>query len=867
MLRSNAAVDSAAPRERTRQAVGSAVLVGRAAEVCTVETALAAGRAVLLLGDAGVGKTALLDAVAASRRGRVDRITASTASGVLPLGAFLPLGADEWRERTITGVAAALRHLLLGRPPELLVVDDAHHLDPASAGLVFELARSGLPVVIAARTGLALPLALDALIRDRRAEQVRVDGLPRSEVEPLLANTLRGPVSATLATAMFARCDGHPLHLREVARSLAESGAIAVSGGRWRLTGPMPQLRRVHDLLVTRVESLPAEVRKVLEVVSVADGLDLDTLLELHGEDAVAAAEERGVLRVVGDVAMPGHPLYRDAALQLLPAVRSRRILLTLIESMSADAGRGEQNLARLTAWRLAAGLTPPVDDLLASAERVFNSDTALCVAFTDAAAERYEPASALRLAWLLINQRRLQEADRVLEPVIGHLETSDRAQVAAMRAFGAAMMTDRPLDALDIIAGAVQDGGWTPMLRMQQATALWRACRPGAEVVAQAVVLDPAAPAEARAGAAQTLMGVRLVQVARAPFETAITTTGEILRGAPALLTEGRVTLSITSHGRPASGENDSQYGQEHLPDAILRALSAGSEPEAATYGWMLGWTRTLEGRATEGADLIAENIAHSGPYASIHAGYSHSRLARARALAGDAAGARTAVDGARLGPQLRVFDSDIAVAEIAVRVAESDPTARAFAERAIEICMEVGAELPAVDAAFSATLLGHPAGPAALRTLLRSPQTPLQQHLLRIADAVPAADHAALLHAAAGMRGLGLRWFAIEVLHLAARIPGASRGHSTRLDTALTDLVGEGEVLHTLTPPVLRPGAGVLTRREAEIAGLVAAGCSDREVAARLGISVRTAESHLSRVFVKTGLHARDQVAEAFR
>jgi ATP/maltotriose-dependent transcriptional regulator MalT len=66
-----------------------------------------------------------------------------------------------------------------------------------------------------------------------------------------------------------------------------------------------------------------------------------------------------------------------------------------------------------------------------------------------------------------------------------------------------------------------------------------------------------------------------------------------------------------------------------------------------------------------------------------------------------------------------------------------------------------------------------------------------------------------------------------------------------------------------HLVTPVLARAGAvEVLTRREREVANLAAQGCSNREIASRLTVSVRTVEGHLASVFSKLGVRGRDQL-----
>jgi DNA-binding NarL/FixJ family response regulator len=64
-------------------------------------------------------------------------------------------------------------------------------------------------------------------------------------------------------------------------------------------------------------------------------------------------------------------------------------------------------------------------------------------------------------------------------------------------------------------------------------------------------------------------------------------------------------------------------------------------------------------------------------------------------------------------------------------------------------------------------------------------------------------------------------------------------------------------------LTAALDGSAAGPLTRREGEIAGLIARGLTNRQIAAALHISERTAENHVQHIMAKLGLHTRTQIA----
>ena len=64
----------------------------------------------------------------------------------------------------------------------------------------------------------------------------------------------------------------------------------------------------------------------------------------------------------------------------------------------------------------------------------------------------------------------------------------------------------------------------------------------------------------------------------------------------------------------------------------------------------------------------------------------------------------------------------------------------------------------------------------------------------------------------------------------------------------------------------PLIQRGT-VLTVRQREVIALIAAGCSNDEVGARLGISPRTAKAHADTLRSKLGVSRRRQIPVAFR
>ncbi|MBO0870146.1 MAG: helix-turn-helix transcriptional regulator, partial [Micromonosporaceae bacterium] len=138
----------------------------------------------------------------------------------------------------------------------------------------------------------------------------------------------------------------------------------------------------------------------------------------------------------------------------------------------------------------------------------------------------------------------------------------------------------------------------------------------------------------------------------------------------------------------------------------------------------------------------------------------------------------------------------------------------------------------------------------------------------LARAARARRSQDAAALEEACGALVATGHLLYAAEAA-MAAHGAHATAGDRTRAQFALaraTELTGDCDGAHS---PLLGPSAlsTVLTVREWQVADLAAAGHTSPTIAARLGLSVRTVNNHLSRSYAKLGIAGRGQLCDLFR
>ena len=311
-------------------------MVGRDDEVSQALAALddaSEFQGVLFVGDSGVGKSTLAHALAdtAASRGLTVRFVLGTETGrAVPLGAFYWLVTLDTAREPAAMLAVAHKTL---EPEEnlVVVVDDAHLLDPLSASLVYHLAaRGSARLIVTIRSGNALPDAVIALWKEGLLLDLHIDPFTRQQTEELARAVLGDDVETRLINELHGRTAGNPLMLRGLLNAGRESGALVRVEHGWRLRGALRADRQLYDLLEFRLRSLAAEELEAVEVLAAGEVLDWEILRGLCDADAVARLERRGVIQFVADgsntVARLGHPIFGEAAMQRAGVVRSRQL-------------------------------------------------------------------------------------------------------------------------------------------------------------------------------------------------------------------------------------------------------------------------------------------------------------------------------------------------------------------------------------------------------------------------------------------------------------------------------------------------------------------------------------------------------------
>src|SRR4051794_10424428 len=874
----------------------------------------------VLRGEAGVGKSALLDDAgehAADMRvllahgveseaqlpfaalhqllrpvlGDLDALPAGQAGA---LRAALGLAEGRSADRFLVYLATlTLLAEAAERRPLLCLIDDAQWLDDASAeALVFvarRLRAEAVAMLFAVRDGDVRAFDAPAL------PELRLGALPDEAAAELLDRTASVHLSADVRDRLVAGTGGNPLALLELPAVLSE----AQLSGAEPLIEPLPVGARVERAFLARVRGLPDATQTLLVVAAADDTGRLPVVLRAGrrlgiDDDALDAAERAGLLRTDGELLQLRPPLVPSAVYQA--AARSQR---RAAHGALADVLDGDEELDRRAWHRAEASVEPDpsvVEELeqaarraqgqsaFATASRAFERAAALS---EDRAARLRRLTAAVESAWWA---GRLARVSVLLERAVP-LAGAPLARAELARWKGLLELTGgAPDDAYDVLTRAADEvAALDPdralyLLSIASVAASFAGDEDAGRVIAARVERLPVAPTPHSRLLVEVLAGLGAHY--RADHVTAarrLRAALELSERAPEddparLLFAGRAALFLA---------DDEATNRIHRL-AATRARTSGTLgilpqilPRLAHAELWAGRWSSAEAHATEGRDLAREvgqdtvaahliavlalvaalrgdeeacraHSAQSLELATAHRlahvadcahwallllelghGRAHEALGHAREVANSPAVLWTGPD--RIEAAVRAGDPATARAWLDPFSAWAQATDSPWPPAATAHCRALLADDPAEAELLFGAAVGAPRGCGRPFERART-ELAFGERLRRDRHRVQAREH------------------------LRAALDGFEAvGAATWAERARVELRSSGQTARRRDPGTLDR----LTAQERQIAGLVAQGRTNRDVAGQLFLSPRTVDFHLRNVFRKLGISSRAELA----
>jgi DNA-binding CsgD family transcriptional regulator/tetratricopeptide (TPR) repeat protein len=789
------------------------------------------------------------------------------------------------------GVSSALR-VLSARSPVLLAVDDVRWLDPSTVLVLgYSLRRlTDQPVagLITARTGPHEPIEVSLRATGPRIERIELGPLSLGGLHLVLQAKLGASYPRPLMRRLHDASGGNPFFALEMARALERTPAPSPEG-------PLPVPGSLHELVRERLDRLPEGADGVLAAVALLASPTLSAIRAVTAVDdpgaSVTAAVEADVLRMEADRIRFTHPLFAaDVAWGLSSADRRR------LHARLADAVRDPEERARhlaAAAHGPDGGVARTLEEAAATADA---RGASISAAELSMEARRLTPradAADLQRRTMDAAGRRFRAGDAhgaisLLEGLLGEVpEPAVRAQVL-VRLARLQLFTDRPADAAEHFRSAAADPSLTEVGRCEALEGLaWslmllrrslpEAAKAARAAVAMSEVVDDH-PGHVVALATRGLAD-RLLGRPRADADAV-----RAYRSAPSSVTFARVV----QHPAFAYGIiqlwTDDLVGAldtfEALRDAALESGDESSLPRLLTF---LALTEFLRGRWSEARVLVeeaADTSLQSGQSAQAGMAWFSDTVLAAYTGGAEPPSPIHQGDVARMIGELSAGIIELSIGHaarahehlgpIVDRVREAglvEPGAMRFVPDEIEALIEMGSDTEAGHLLdwfernvrrtrrTSALAAAH-----RCRGILASARGDAEGSAASFDRALAAHDRVPIPFE----RGRTL--LARGRASRRARRKASARHSLDEARTIFSEL-GARRWAERAADELGRIGgrvrSGELTENERRVASLVTEGLSNKEVATRLFVTVKTVEATLSSVYAKVGVRSRTALA----
>ena len=803
------------------------------------------GRGAVVSGPVGSGVSSVLLAACTLEReqgGQALHLTSGGFAGLI--GSHLPDALDN-----ITRLA-----------PSLIAVDDVQLLTDGEAELLVALALNAAPrFLLGAHPGGSAADRAVALADTAALAECALTALPPPLVGAMCAGMLHGRVHTGTVNEISRRTAGWPGLVADLVRHAHEHGALRETSGMFRFVSdpslPEATVRRVAAVRRTWDDEHTATIERL----ALADGVP-GRLADLP-----PGVRAGGLVHETGGVVRLLTPAIARAVVATTPTVRLARLADELL------AGSPERPEPLRVKWQLAAGRTPPGSEI-ASAARAAH-----------AAGDVWRAVSLLALAG--------EAGDHSTETVLLRAglagETGDYTLGATLLA---QLLADPALDATHrglVVAELANAKLWD----LNEAD----------EAIAIASAMNALVAGTAWEPTASAVLGAVLVYNGRARDSLPHLEAALEHKAHPSMIAAASTSLVLNGQCRAATAAADKamhvrlrfqqQVGVPSLEvyaNAQMMAYSEAGDLDRAmdiagellrdhsATGLRTGWLAIARARvlvmrgeleeARRACDEAAVMFADLNRHATLRWAHAGQALVAAyQGRVGDAADALATL--ARVGPSaVRFLDADLQRARAFHAAAAGDlPAARLILSEAAEQAEALGNVTLAAAAWHDLARVGSPAeAQEALTRVLPCIDSGWNEPRLRHATAMARRDAEGVLAAAEQFAAMGAMLHALEA---AAQAHGLARAEGQRVvaQKAVAATLAYSERCPGARTPAMRDAATIqLTPREREVAELVAGGRTSRDTATSLGVSVRTVENLLQRVYTKLGIQDRAGLAD---
>lgn len=855
------------------------------------------GRGVILAGEYGVGKTFVARQVIEelALENLVVSLRCSSSTEAIEYGAISPLMSNLEQEAlgsplaVVQGITRILNERAAGRDV-LIFIDNIQYLDKRSALILTQLTVNGVVRLLAACDSLTeVPREIVGLWRDGIIR--RIDVLPFSlpEARQWFESILGARVSEAAAHALWSAGGGIPRFLDVIVHEQIEAGILVKTDNVWVVTGSAFVCGgNGVDTVMTALGTVSESERLIAEILALSGGMPLNQLMSAVDVAALDSLQQRGYLDISqGEFASVrlSNWLMAKVLRKQVPAGRSRELRRRVLEA--ADASDRSVHLGFSEAiWSLDCGVPLDLDQTLLAARD---------------ATEAGHPRDALRLLEALPGH---QSLPRILPELV-------RTRIA-LGQFGAARNL---IFNQDLHIDQLPDRHWVDVMLLRAALARLQdqsqeiagevlerintrlTCRDGDSASREANSADP----ELLDMREDLMLGVIEQAIHDGRYRSVVRDLRELHRSGRSsetrLLAGSWLTQALTLTGSAVDAARVSREidlenlgGDVNFPAsektgsalvaAVIASLSAERigrhnlwVPTGMFMGTRIacfaelseGLVAVYNGRADNALEYLVpaasqlKELGQRGTWSLAIAAIAYACALKGEndmALAYLNQGKEGAGHCARLVSTACSYFQVLTSAELAsrekavVRLFALADEERQFRTTAVEMVF--------VNAAVR---LGSVSGAQRLLTLASGLQGPLASLCESYGRGIVSRDVNLLVMVAEVAAGQGDALFSRDIARSALKIAGEN---ADRVGMRLAQQLIRGGVLKLGQIKVSDEDGQRLTGREQEVAVHAASGASNKDIAAKMHISVRTVEGHLYQIYSKLQVASRAELRE---